>query len=80
MPQFAANLTMMYPEMGMLERMRAAQQDGFGAVECLFPYAHEAQAWAQVENGEVGDGDGDWTLSDVYELPAQLDDQPSREG
>jgi hydroxypyruvate isomerase len=50
MPQFAANLTMMYPEMGMLERMRAAQQDGFGAVECLFPYAHEAHAWAQQLN------------------------------
>jgi len=47
MPQFAANLTMLYPELGMLERMRAASLDGFGAVECLFPYAHEPQDWAQ---------------------------------
>ena len=49
-------------------------------IEADSPEQAEAQAWAQVENGEVGDGDGDWTLSDVYELPAQLDDQPSREG
>ena len=47
MPQFAANLTMMYPEMDLLERMRAAQEDGFAAVECLFPYAHEAPVWGQ---------------------------------
>jgi len=47
MPQFAANLTMLYPEMGLLERIGAAQRDGFKAVECLFPYAHEAQVWAQ---------------------------------
>lgn len=39
MPQFAANLSMMYPELPFLERFEAAAQDGFGAVEYLFPYA-----------------------------------------
>ena len=43
MPQFAANLTMMYPELPFLERFEAAARDGFKAVEYLFPYAYAAQ-------------------------------------
>ena len=39
MPKFAANLSMMYPELPFLERFEAAAQDGFTAVEYLFPYA-----------------------------------------
>jgi hydroxypyruvate isomerase len=39
MPQFAANLSMMYPELPFLDRFEAAAQDGFTAVEYLFPYA-----------------------------------------
>ena len=42
MPQFAANLTMMYTELPFLDRFEAAAQDGFKAVEYLFPYAFEA--------------------------------------
>jgi 2-dehydrotetronate isomerase len=42
MPQFAANLTMMYTELPFLDRFEAAAQDGFTAVEYLFPYAFEA--------------------------------------
>lgn len=42
MPQFAANLTLLYPELPFLERFEAAARDGFGAVECLFPYAWPA--------------------------------------
>jgi hydroxypyruvate isomerase len=38
MPQFAANLTMMYTEHDFLDRFAAAAQDGFRAVEYLFPY------------------------------------------
>lgn len=41
MPRFAANLSLMYPELPFLERFRAAAQDGFEAVEYLFPYEHE---------------------------------------
>ncbi len=39
MPKFAANLSMMYPELPFLERFEAAARDGFTAVEYLFPYA-----------------------------------------
>ena len=39
MPQFAANLSMMYTELPFLERFEAAAKDGFKAVEYLFPYA-----------------------------------------
>jgi hydroxypyruvate isomerase len=39
MPKFAANLSMMYPEVPFLDRFEAAAQDGFKAVEFLFPYA-----------------------------------------
>lgn len=40
MPRFAANLTMMYNELPFLDRFEAAAQDGFRAVEYLFPYAY----------------------------------------
>ena len=39
MPKFAANLSMMYTELPFLDRFEAAAQDGFTAVEYLFPYA-----------------------------------------
>ena len=39
MPQFAANLSMLYPELDFLDRFDAAAKDGFKAVEYLFPYA-----------------------------------------
>jgi 2-dehydrotetronate isomerase len=42
MPKFAANLTMMYPELPFLDRFEAAANDGFNAVEFLFPYAYRA--------------------------------------
>lgn len=38
MPQFAANLSMLYPELPFLDRFEAAAKDGFSAVEYLFPY------------------------------------------
>lgn len=40
MPQFAANLSMMYQEHAFLDRFAAAAADGFRAVEFLFPYEH----------------------------------------
>lgn len=42
MPKFAANLTMLYNELPFLQRFAAAADDGFSAVEFLFPYAHSA--------------------------------------
>ena len=43
MPQFAANLSLLYPEHRFLDRFAAAAQDGFKAVEFLFPYAFAVQ-------------------------------------
>ena len=40
MPQFAANLTMLFTEHDFLDRFEAAAKAGFKAVEFLFPYAY----------------------------------------
>ena len=42
MPQFAANLSMMYADLPFLDRFEAAAKDGFKAVEYLFPYQFTA--------------------------------------
>ncbi|MEI6734922.1 MAG: 2-oxo-tetronate isomerase [Comamonadaceae bacterium] len=47
MPQFAANLSLLYPELAFLDRFAAAARDGFKAVEFLFPYAWKAQDIAE---------------------------------
>jgi len=41
MPRFAANLSMLYPELDFLDRFDAAAKDGFTGVEFLFPYEYE---------------------------------------
>jgi hydroxypyruvate isomerase len=41
MPQFAANLSLMYTELPFLDRFAAAAHDQFTAVEFQFPYAFE---------------------------------------
>jgi 2-dehydrotetronate isomerase len=46
MPRFAANLSMLYPELDFLERFDAAAHDGFKGAEFLFPYAYEARELA----------------------------------
>jgi hydroxypyruvate isomerase len=53
MPKFAANLSMLYPELDFLDRFAAAAADGFKAVEFLFPYAYDANVLAAKlkENG-----------------------------
>ena len=42
MPQFAANLTMLFNEVPFLDRFERAAKAGFEAVEFLFPYAFPA--------------------------------------
>ena len=42
MPKFAANLTMLFNEVGFLDRFAAARRAGFSGVEYLFPYDFEA--------------------------------------
>jgi len=46
MPRFAANLSMLYPELPFLDRFEAAARDGFEGVEYLFPYEHPAEELA----------------------------------
>jgi hydroxypyruvate isomerase len=41
MPNFAANLTMLYNEVPLLDRFERAARSGFRAVEFLFPYEHD---------------------------------------
>ncbi|MDE2047887.1 MAG: hydroxypyruvate isomerase [Betaproteobacteria bacterium] len=43
MPQFAANLTMLFNEVPFLDRFAHAARAGFTAVEFLFPYAWRAE-------------------------------------
>lgn len=68
MPRFAANLSMLYPELAFLDRFEAAARDGFQAVEYLFPYEHDARELAArlrahglqqvLFNGPPGDWNG----------------------
>ena len=46
MPRFAANISLLYNEHAFLDRFGAAASDGFEAVECLFPYAFDANEMA----------------------------------
>ena len=43
MPQFAANLTMLFNESPFMERFEKAAKSGFNAVEFLFPYPFPAK-------------------------------------
>ncbi|MEM6898143.1 MAG: TIM barrel protein [Pseudomonadota bacterium] len=43
MPKFAANLTWLFKELPMIERVAAAAEAGFDGVEILFPYDVNAQ-------------------------------------
>jgi len=56
MPRFAANLSLLYPELPFLDRFEAAARDGFPAVEFQFPYefsAEEIAARARAHDLEV---------------------------
>ncbi len=47
MPRFAANLTMLWSELPLLERLDRAAAAGFDAVEILFPYDQDPAALRQ---------------------------------
>lgn len=54
MPNFAANLSLLFTELPFLERFAAARKAGFDAVEFLFPYAVEArQIAAQLDQHQL---------------------------
>lgn len=88
MPRFAANLSFLYPEVPLLERIGKAAADGFGAVEYVSPYelgketladalneAGVAQALFNLPAGDWGAGErGIGCLPDrVEEFRAGLD-------
>ena len=41
MPRFDANVTALYPDLGLLDALGTAASNGFHAVECRFPYEHD---------------------------------------
>lgn len=43
MPRFAANISLLYPEHALVDRISAAARDGFAAVEVQAPYAVAAE-------------------------------------
>jgi len=47
MPDFAANLSLMFTEWAFLDRFQAAADSGFTAVEYLFPYEHQPEEIAR---------------------------------
>lgn len=54
MPQFAANLSMLFCEVPFMDRFAAARAAGFDAVEYLFPYAYaKADLVAQLKQHQL---------------------------
>lgn len=47
MPRFCANISLLFTELPLLDRVAAAAQAGFGAIELQFPYAHTPQEWRE---------------------------------
>ena len=66
MPQFAANVSMMFTEVPFPDRFAAAARAGFDAVEFLFPYDHapeDVARWLkehQLKNVLFNMPPGDW--------------------
>jgi 2-dehydrotetronate isomerase len=82
MPRFAANLTMMYNEHAFLDRFAAAAQDGFEAVEYLFPYDYPAaEIKARLDGAALVQAlfnapPGDWAAGErgIASLPGREDE------
>ncbi len=82
MPRFAANLTMMFTEVGFLDRFEAAARAGFDAVEYLFPYEFAAADIAErlrsfgLSQALFNLPPGDWAAGErgLAALPGRKDD------
>lgn len=82
MPKFAANLTLMFTEVPMLERFAAARDAGFNGVEFLFPYEFQPADLATrlTDNGLTQAlfnlPPGDWVAGErgIAALPGREDD------
>jgi hydroxypyruvate isomerase len=79
MPQFAADLAMMFNEVPFPQRFAAAAAAGFKAVEFLFPYDHTPQqvaVWLTengLENVLFNMPPGDWAAGErgIASLPGR---------
>lgn len=82
MPRFAANLNWLYPEHALRDRFRAASEDGFAGVECLFPYDLRANELRQqldrygLQCVLINAPAGDWAAGErgLAALPGREDD------
>lgn len=68
MPRYAANLTMLFTEVALLERPDLARQAGFDGAEVLFPYDHPIVDWQRALGDFplllVNTPPGDWAAGD----------------
>ncbi len=68
MPRFAANLTLLFTEVPMLDRPDWARRTGFDGVEVLFPYDHPVADWEKALAGFplvlINAPPGDWASGD----------------
>jgi len=68
LPRFAANLTLLFTEVPMLDRPDWARRCGFEGVEALFPYDHPVTDWERALNGLplalINTPPGDWASGD----------------
>lgn len=68
MPRFAANLTLLFTEVPMLDRPDWARRSGFDGVEVLFPYDHPLAEWERALAGLplalINTPPGDWAAGD----------------
>jgi hydroxypyruvate isomerase len=68
MPRFAANLTLLFTEVAMLDRPDWAFRSGFDGAEVLFPYNHPMAEWERALNGLplalINTPPGDWASGD----------------
>lgn len=82
MPRFAANLSFLFQEEPFLDRFAAAAEQGFEAVEFMFPYDHSAAAVAaaardaNVKIALFNAPPGDWANGErgLAALPARRQD------
>lgn len=80
--KFAANLSFLYQELPLLERIDAAARDGFEGVEFLFPYDHPAREIRQrlddhgIVQALFNAPAGDWAAGErgIASLPGRVEE------
>ncbi|GLS88736.1 hydroxypyruvate isomerase [Cypionkella aquatica] len=84
MPNFAANLTMLFTEVSALDRPGLAAQAGFDGAEILFPYDYSAKEWETALAGlplvMINTPPGDWAAGDRGFAAVPGEEQRFRDG